>query len=459
MHKDVHGHAFNERAPPNKPTSEAIGVEYLFRQTNQVLDASDNAIENGIDEEDEGFEEDVPEDAPLSFPTDSFEFEETEPSTEEVDVDPTSTDRKGIPGWDKVDPLAQALLKATGLSVSDSEAAKIINLYRELEDYDKKPLQFSSVTKDAVPGSFCQKKRGGYFDVVKMDRAFLGAKSRIMKPSKSRLTEALCIHLCQRIQAPVQKYNEKVFKSRWALVVQEYMKVRARILNSAMLLEGTGLQLMVINETTLKVWYKGRERVDIETMLLQGQETPITMRIAQVPLPPPRLRPTKLQGDAPSMEVYEPEDRSGKAVIRKRRASVLTGRKAPPTLLPKPPPNLILGNPPYIAPQFLSPPLLPTSTFFTGHFPISSSSVTLTSPPPPTTPISTHFRHIKSGKPVKERKAYCCSKCGRPAKDGNHRQVRGAKHCPFESGALSFEEFKAKINDEHKEKKKFKENQ
>ena len=40
MHEEIHGFPLSERVPPNLPTSEAIGVEYLFRQTNQVLDDS-----------------------------------------------------------------------------------------------------------------------------------------------------------------------------------------------------------------------------------------------------------------------------------------------------------------------------------------------------------------------------------------------------------------------------------
>ena len=44
-------------------------------------------------------------------------------------------DARGIPGWDKVDHLAKAL---KGLSITNSQARNIKELYDALLDYDKK---------------------------------------------------------------------------------------------------------------------------------------------------------------------------------------------------------------------------------------------------------------------------------------------------------------------------------
>ena len=104
--------------------------------TNQVLDDSDKAIEEQMIDEDEAFEED----SILALPTDIVDVNEETTIQEDDIVDSQATGRKGIPGLGKVDRFAQALLKATGLSVSDAEAEKIVILYNDLEDYDKQAI-------------------------------------------------------------------------------------------------------------------------------------------------------------------------------------------------------------------------------------------------------------------------------------------------------------------------------
>lgn len=51
-------------------------------------------------------------------------------------------DSHGIPGWDKVDQLASALLNLSGYSVSNRDADIIKGLYDNLVDYNKQPLVF-----------------------------------------------------------------------------------------------------------------------------------------------------------------------------------------------------------------------------------------------------------------------------------------------------------------------------
>ena len=72
------------------------------------------------------------------------------------------------------------------------------------------------------------------------------------------------------------------------------MKVRARVLCNAQVIEQTGLELVVINDTTLKEWCKDREPRDIESMILQGlPDTPTTRRIVWESMPPPKEKPAR----------------------------------------------------------------------------------------------------------------------------------------------------------------------
>ena len=77
-----------------------------------------------------------------------------------------------IPGWDKVDRLAIALLDLKGRCVSTSQAEAIKKLYNELDEFDKRPLVYKPrkpSTKN--PGRLGKKRflRSGH-DTVDMVR-------------------------------------------------------------------------------------------------------------------------------------------------------------------------------------------------------------------------------------------------------------------------------------------------
>ncbi len=69
-------------------------------------------------------------------------------------------DALGIPGWDKVGKLATALLALDG-HVTNKQAAEITQLYRNLDEYDRKALTFAPRWKKAK-GRFLKKKASGH---------------------------------------------------------------------------------------------------------------------------------------------------------------------------------------------------------------------------------------------------------------------------------------------------------
>ena len=82
-----------------------------------------------------------------------------------------SVDAKGIPGWDKVDVLANALISLCGLSVSNVDAKRITKMYNDLHEYDKKPLIYKSCIKKPSKGRFARsKKRTGHVGVTAIKR-------------------------------------------------------------------------------------------------------------------------------------------------------------------------------------------------------------------------------------------------------------------------------------------------
>lgn len=67
-------------------------------------------------------------------------------------------DSRGISGWDKVDKLARALVKLRGLSVSNTQASLIQQLYHNLSEFDKRPLVFTQRVNQAPRGRFARSK-------------------------------------------------------------------------------------------------------------------------------------------------------------------------------------------------------------------------------------------------------------------------------------------------------------
>ena len=108
-------------------------------------------------------------------------------------------------------------------------------------------------------------------------RCFLCAGSPASLPSKSWVAEAICIKLCKNIIQPHRERcygQQERYTSRWKLILREYNCVKAHLLNSVALLEGTDLVLFPINKTTLVRWYKNITRTNEMKLLLQGHSLP-----------------------------------------------------------------------------------------------------------------------------------------------------------------------------------------
>ena len=135
------------------------------------------------------------------------------------------------------------------------------------------------------------KKRGSYEDVVRMKRCFLSGSLPALSPQRSRSVEAVCIHLSQKIpnHGSIQQADgTKRYASRWSLILKKYRKIQARLMNSQLLLEKTGLTFFNINETTLQNWVRNIERTNQIKVLMQGREIPTDRQISATPLPPTR---------------------------------------------------------------------------------------------------------------------------------------------------------------------------
>ena len=88
--------------------------------------------------------------------------------------------------------------------------------------------------------------------------------------------EAICIHLCQCHPDARREVcgGRPTYTSRWKLILQDYSRVCARVMNSLALLEGTNMQLFTINERILMVWHKNTTRVHPGSVHLNARVVP-----------------------------------------------------------------------------------------------------------------------------------------------------------------------------------------
>ena len=88
----------------------------------------------------------------------------------EEEEDTEAADSRGIPGWEKVDQLAQALVQLSGLAVTSVEAARIKQLYDSMLEYDRKPLIFHPRPLSTPRGRFGRSKSPSHVGVDHVKR-------------------------------------------------------------------------------------------------------------------------------------------------------------------------------------------------------------------------------------------------------------------------------------------------
>ena len=345
-----------------------------------------------------------------------------------------------------------------GLSVSTVDAENIIQLYNNLDDYDKRPLVYKSVVRRPPTGRFGRKKkRSGHIGVVAMKRCFLSAGAPSLPPSRSRLVEAICIRLCNEFtgsRTEIGVDGRKTFISRWKQVVSAYNNIRARLFNSQALLNNTGITLFNVNETSVSLWFKNKTRREEILTLIQGRPLPGRLTLAKEALPPLRETPSDLQGHADPMLFQEPEDRTGLATLR---------RKQPVTSQPGPSPVSIPPPQVIILPGLPGPSAIPQTS--SSQFASASSPSSLPAEIPIRESRTTLWRRRKkaaeSGIPPTQaeptkRKAYSCKVCGKPMTSEGHSQFKGKRYCPHEPGVLPLDQWlqqrRAEANAKAKEK-------
>ena len=490
--QQLHDEPFLQYNPPSCDTDELIGIEYLFHQCNIDFNTTyiDSNIESG-DEEDSGNESDNALDDELRNLDIEDEDDDENNRRDEDDNDADDAiDSRGIPGWGKVDALAQSLIRGKGVSISNQAAEEIVARFQDLTEYDKRAMVYQQVNIRKSHGRYGRTKRSTHVGVEAMKRCFTSAGSPSFCPSKSRLVEAIFIHLTTKHlgSTTVSGDGSRLYHSRWNQIVSEYTKIRARVFHNNIVMEKTGITLHNVNQSRLTLWYKKKTRLEEVKTLLRGKDKlPGNLSTTRTALLRPMAAPN--HDSAPVMHFPQPEDRIGKASKKPSKMAKLSDNSTTvtqqqqqpeqqlrrllpklkphqpsPMYKPKPAESTIFvpqGPPPAFAinsmRQFLPGPVNPAIAELLPTPPQRPPSSTQTSaipvpvrlPPAIATPSSisvgvsktSFYRYKAKGLTSRpERKAYSCRKCSQ-IMEKTHGQYMGFRYCPkFEK--LPYNEWK-----------------
>ena len=189
-------------------------------------------------------------DAELEVATTAFLQSKTEEKEDEAPF--ITTDFKSIQGWDKVVKLARALVNVTE-PITNVKSEWLVELYSELHAFDEKPITYSRTLKPSK-GSFARNK-SGHVGQEATKRCFVSGGSPSLPPSKSRVVEAICVQLMNAITSPTRKTSKETeYVSRYGRVVQRYNEIKHYVSQCTLLMEGKGITLFQINESTLSSW-------------------------------------------------------------------------------------------------------------------------------------------------------------------------------------------------------------
>ncbi|KAI4806404.1 hypothetical protein KUCAC02_017230 [Chaenocephalus aceratus] len=340
-----------EFIPPGKPTGERIAVEYLLAQSDRGdLLGPQQDSELGTIVPDRQVEVQEEEECLDIIISDAVEILSQRPS--EVDTSAprgasphtssqnTRCDSRGVQGWEAVDDLAKylVLLNRTITALSVGETDDIVRLYSKLHQMDKQPTSYSLKSKKrTLPGSWraSRKRSGSAPGQQAAERLFMTHGQAALRPDANRICECVSLRLLKEFELARNRPKDSKGKTLPIpqSMVQSYVHIKQLLEDSLVVQEKTDLVLVTINNTTVSCWLQGRQKRTARDSLLQGVQLPEKATAAEDSLPLPRELPTEpVQHGHVIIEIQEPDNREGEALIRQRRsARADSGSSAPST--------------------------------------------------------------------------------------------------------------------------------
>ncbi|XP_026123030.1 uncharacterized protein LOC113105877 [Carassius auratus] len=337
-------------------------------------------------------------------------------------------DSVGLPGMDRVDSLAEYLVELRdqpSLVLTNQQVSNIVALWQNLLDFDKQRVVFAARHQSRLDtGRFRSPKKRQEFTpgVESVKRHALTTTAPLAQwPDCCRLIETIFVKLCAIHKSPKKKGTSTV--SRWVLILEDYKKIRQRILANAAVMQQTTLQLVDVSHTTLVQWHNKRVKRQDSAVLMQGLQLPSRLSVAADPLLPANVRPPSAPPQpGPAHQYHLPSSTVGQAQTkRKRKVLPAPAVLSPPAERPQTQRQLFPAPPPGAQLVWLTP---MASQGLTGPFLVAAPQAPMTILPsaPPAAPVRKLTRKVQHN---------TCKKCGqfRTAETG-HSQYKGIIYCP-----------------------------
>ncbi|KAK1904688.1 putative surface protein bspA-like [Dissostichus eleginoides] len=343
-----------------------------------------------------------------------------------------AVDDQNIPGIQHVDRLAEYLVDLrdkTSLCLSNRQAGEIVALWDNLEEVDKQRVVYAARHQDRIlSGHFrTPKKPSKTPGVESTTRCMLGASSAPAQwPDCCRLVESIFIRLCDLHRSPVRKGKGAI--SRWSIILRDYTKIRQLVVGNYLVIQGTQIKLVQVNQTTLITWHNSRQKNQELSVLLQGTALLPALPESDEPLQAARVLPAVPTPAQHEHQYRLLESTAGQARQRQKASSL-------------PLPILLKGRAKRslsITPPAPAPALQPQVSFVTPtgqtvcYVPVAFPAAIQGTTPPTVIPVAT----LGAGATPKRLyrrtvEANTCKKCGqfRTAETG-HSQYRGRVFCP-----------------------------
>ncbi|XP_043092071.1 uncharacterized protein LOC122342356 [Puntigrus tetrazona] len=323
-------------SPGNDPLCQHQQPEGV-RETENLLED----VDEGVDEEDEGFGEPA-----ASSTLAAASFIQPAASSMPGASESVALDSAGVPGMDRVDSLAEYLVELknqSSLILTNQQVSNIVALWQNLLDYDKQRVVFAARHQSKLDtGRFRSPKKRQEFTpgVESVKRHALTTTAPLAQwPDCCRLIETIFVKLCAIHKSPKKKGVGTV--SRWDLILEDYKKIRQRILTNAAVMQQTTLQLVNVSHTTLVQWHNKRVKRQDSAVLMQGLQLPSRLSVAADPLPSANVRPHLCPQAGPSHQYHLPSSTVGQARVKKRKRNIAAAEipQIPRRLLPAPLPG------------------------------------------------------------------------------------------------------------------------
>ncbi|XP_030261766.1 uncharacterized protein LOC115574407 [Sparus aurata] len=334
-----------------------------------------------------------------------------------------AVDDQDVPGYQQVDRLAEYLVKLreqTSVCLTNQQSSAIITLWEKLDEGDKQRVIYAAQHQGRLSsGRFRTLKKPSQTPGVESTTLFmLGASSEPAQwPNCCRLVENIFIRLCDLHQGPVRK--GKGADSRWSLILRDYHKIRQLVVCNSLVMQGSEIQLVEVNQNTLIQWHNSRQKMQELSVLPQGTALHSALPESEEPLQEARALPAEPRSARQEHQYQLPESTAGQAQQRPTASSrPITPKAIVERLVLVTPPALQIATATGQTLTHFIPVVLPVPVQGTNPQ-ITELSTTAESGPPPKRP---YRRTVE---------ANTCKRCGQfRTADTGHSQYRGRVYCP-----------------------------